>query len=170
MIKIFLKHEIKRLTKKYVRSKQFREYEVIHDVIVFFNMENLPDVELFIKTLIQDGKNVTAYSFDKKNITALRLPDCYHLLTKDALNFGCIPKKNELLAFKRKQADTLIDLTINPSLILKYLFLNSSADYRIGFDRENAALYDLLIEHNQEQGFSYFLDQMLFYMKSLRTK
>lgn len=170
MIKIFLKHEIKKLTKRYVRFKQFREYNEIHDVIVFFNIENMPDAEIFIKTLIQDGKKVTAYSFDKKNDNALRLPDIYHILTKNALNFGCIPKKNELLAFKRQQADTLIDLTITPSLILKYLFLNSSANYRIGFNRENGALYDLLIEHNQGQAFSFFLNQMLFYMKSLRTK
>jgi len=170
MIKIFLKRKINKLTKDFVRVKKFREYHTIRDVIVFFNIENLSDVVTFIDKLTKDGKNVTAYSFDKSKNSDHQLPEYYHILTKKSLNFDCTPKIEVLAAFTQHQADTLIDLTINPSLILKYLFLNSSADYRIGFNRDKATLYDLLIEYNQEQEFPFFLEQMLFYMKSLRTK
>jgi len=112
---------------------------------------------------------VRAYSFDKKNIRH-QLTETYHIWTRGSLEFNGAPKKKELLAFAKEPADTLIDLTTKAAPVLQYLFLNVSADFRVGFNRDNAALYDLLIEHTQGQEFSFFLDQMLFYMKSLRTK
>jgi hypothetical protein len=170
MINIFLKQKIKKLTKKYVRAKKFRAYKDIHDVIVLFDIENLSVAEYFIKTLVQDGKKVKAYSFDKKR-NKHQLPESYHIWTKDAFGFfDGIPKKQELLVFMKDSADTLIDITIKPTPVLQYLFLNTSADFRVGFNSDKAALYDLLIEHDQKREFSFFLDQMLFYMKSLRTK
>jgi len=48
MIEIFLKQKIKKLTKDYVRAKKFREYKDIHEVIVFFNIENIPAVQHFV--------------------------------------------------------------------------------------------------------------------------
>jgi hypothetical protein len=169
MIKIFLKQKIKKLAKNYVRAKRFRTFENIHEIIVFFNIENLPEVERFVETLIQHGKKVRAYSLDKKK-NKHKLSAVYHILTKDVFELNGIPKKRELLAFTKESADTLIDLTKNPSPVFQYFFLNAHADFRIGFNKENAALYDLLIECNQEHEFSFFLAQMLFYMKSLRTK
>jgi len=169
MINIFLKQKIKKLAKNYVRTKRFRTFENIHEIIIFFNIENLLEVEHFVETLIQYGKKVRAYSFDKKK-NKHQLPEIYHILTKDMFELNGIPKKQKLLAFTQDYADTLIDLTINPSPVFQYLFLNAPADFRIGFNKGNAALYDLLIERNQDQEFSFFLAQMLFYMKSLRTK
>lgn len=170
MITIFLKQKIKKLTKEYVRVKKFRAYKDIHDVIVLFDIEHLFLAEHFIETLIQDGKRVEAYSFDKKR-NKYQLPESYHIWTKDALTFiDGIPKQQELLVFKKDSADTLIDLTIKSTPVLQYLFLNTSADFRVGFNSDKVALYDLLIEHNQKQELSFFLNQMLFYMKSLRTK
>ena len=170
MMNIFLKNQIKKLTKNSVRVKMFREYKDIRQVMLLFNMEDLAVVESFVKTLVADGKLVTAYSFELNNNAYPQLPDNFTILNKENLNFFRIPKSAELSVFKGHRSDTLIDLTKKPSLILRFLFLNSPSDFRVGFNRDNAPLYDLLIEQNQEQDFSFFVGQMLFYMKSLRTK
>ncbi|MDD4923190.1 MAG: hypothetical protein PHS30_12055 [Bacteroidales bacterium] len=172
MIKIFLQHKIIKLSKVYVRNKRFREYKDIHRVVLFFNMEDMAVVNAFANGLMADGKQVIAYSYDnnadKASLPAL--PDMYRILTKKQLDFFSFPKKDVISTFSGLSVDTLIDLTVRPSLVLKYLFLNSSADFRVGFNRDNGQLYDLLIERNQEQDFSFFTNQMLFYMKSLRSK
>ncbi|MCE5174278.1 MAG: hypothetical protein ABFC90_03470 [Bacteroidales bacterium] len=172
MITFFLQQKIKKISDRYVRDKKFREYKDIHQVMLFFNMEDLEVVKTFADALIADGKQVIAYTYDSgaDKLKPPKLPDRYKILTKKSLNCFCFPHNDVISAFSKYSADTLIDLTVRPSLILKYLFLNSSSDFRVGFNRENGRLYDLLIERNEEQDFTFFVNQMLFYMKSLRTK
>lgn len=173
MITFFLQKKIKQLSKGYVRKKTFREYADIRQVMVLFNREDLEVVKTFADQLMSDGKQVTAYTFDNepdKKVKKPALPDCYRILTKKDLNFFLLPHHEVVTAFKEYQTDTLIDLTVKPSFILKYLFLNSSADFRVGFNQEDGLLFDLLIEREEGQDLAFFVNQMLFYMKSLRTK
>lgn len=170
MINIFITKKIKKLTKELVRVKTFREYEKIHRVTLLFDIEDLTSVETLVQTLNSEGKDVTAYSFDSKNQSIPQLPETFNIWNKSNLDFWGIPKEADFKIFKGREADTLIDLTKKTSPIMRYLFLNSSADFRVGFNHDNALLYDLLIERNEAQEFSFFVNQMLFYMKSLRTK
>jgi hypothetical protein len=170
MIKIFLKRQIKKLTDNLVRVKTFRDYEDIRKVILLFDIEDLAVVKTFVDTLIVDGKQVSAYSFDAKKNVYPQLPEHFKIWNKDQLDFYGIPKSAGLSAFTEHTADTLIDLTNASSLVLRYLFLHAPADFRVGFNRDNALLYDLLIERSQEQDFAFFVNQLLFYMKRLRTK
>lgn len=170
MINIFIKKQIKKLTKELVRDKTFRQYDDIHRVMLLFDPEDLAVVETFVETLVADGKQVTAFSFDTKNTIYPKLRDGFKIWNKKQLDNRGIPKSTELSLFAENSADTLIDLTKSSSPVLRYLFLHSSADFRIGFNRDNSMLYDLLIERSEGQDFSFFVSQMLFYMKSLRTK
>jgi len=172
MITFFLQRKIRKISDSYIRDKKFREYKDIHQVMLFFNMEDLEVVKSFADLLVADGKQVMAYTYDNgvDKSKPSKLPDNYKILTKKDLNFFCFPHDDVVSAFSKYATDTLIDLTVRPSLILKYLFLNSSSDFRVGFNRENGRLYDLLIERNEEEDFAFFVNQMLFYMKSLRTK
>jgi len=170
MMNFFLNNRIKKLSKKHSRYKTFREYKDIRKITLLFDMENLPVVETFIKTLMDDGKQVIAHSFVMKKTAYPQLSETFHIWNKENLDFWQIPQSADIKAFKASKPDTLIDLTNGKSPVLRYLFLNSSAAFRVGFNDENAQLYDLLIERNKEQDFSFFVNQMLFYMKSLRTK
>ena len=172
MITFFLQKKIRKISDRYVRNKKFREYKDIHQVMLFFNLEDLEVVNNFVDVLIADGKQVTAYAYNNEadKLKLPKLPDRYKILTKKNLNYFCFPHNDVISTFSEYSTDTLIDLTVRPSLVLKYLFLNSFSDFRIGFNRENGHLYDLLIERNDEKDFAFFVNQMLFYMKSLRTK
>jgi len=170
MINIFLKNQIKKLSKKHSRYKTFREYNDIRKITLLFDMENLPEVEAFVKTLMDDGKQVMAHSFVIKKTAYPQLSENFHIWHKNNLDFWSIPKSSDIKAFKSIKSDTLIDLTNGSSPVLRYLFLSSSAAFRVGFNYENAQLFDLLIERTKTQDFSFFVNQMLFYMKSLRTK
>jgi len=170
MMNIFLNNRIKKLSKKHSRYKTFREYKDIRKITLLFDMEHLTEVEAFIHTLTEDGKQVTAHSFVMKKTAHPLLSETFHIWNKENLDFWHIPRSSDIKTFKSSKPDTLIDLTNGKSPILRYLFLNSTAAFRVGFNDENAQLYDLLIERNKEQDFSFFVSQLLFYMKSLRTK
>jgi hypothetical protein len=171
MLTFFLKRKIKRLTKEFVRVRTFCEYKNVHRVVLLFDIENLSDVQAFVKTLEADGKYVHAFSFESmKKKDAQPLPENIHLWNKSHLDIYGIPQKEKTGAFCRCESDTVMDLTIHPHPVLQYLYLLTQADYRVGFNRENARLYDLLIECVPGQDFSFLSGQMHFYMKTLRTK
>ena len=168
MFKFYLKYKIKQLSQKHVREKRFRTYDEIHNVQLFFNMEQLVEVVSFVKQLENDGKVVMAYSYDNKGNSVVTLPTTFHIWKKENLSFFCIPKELSLNEFKSFQADTLIDLTTTPSLIMTYLFFCSHADYRVGFRKGFPHLFDLLLEVDDKQDFSFFSEQLLFYLKRIR--
>jgi hypothetical protein len=170
MIKIFLKNKLKKIAREYSGEKTFREYKDIRKIVLLFDMEDLPVVEAFVKTLLSEKKQVSAYSFDSKKTIYPQLPDYFKIWNKNKLDFWGIPHSSDISAFKADVSDTLIDLTKGSSPILQYLSQSSSASFRVGFNLESSKLYDLLIERNQDQDFPFFVDQLLFYMKSLRTK
>lgn len=170
MINIFLKYQLKKLSELFVREKIFREYKDIRKVLLLFDIEDLLVVENFVATLNAEGKQVAAYSVDLKKNVYPQLSENFKIWDKQKLDRYGVPKKEDISLFKKETADVLIDLTNSSSLIQKYLFLNASVNYRVGFNRDNAMNYDMLIERNLDHDFSFFADQLLFYMKSLRSK
>jgi len=170
MVTQFLKYRVGKLLKSFLRNKTFREYGAIKRISILFEIEDFDKIVDFVDILEADGKEVFAYSFDPKNHIFSDLPTNYSIWNKSKMNIWGFPNSADLKLFKEKDADTLIDLTYHILPIYNYLFLNSTADFRVGFDKENSSLFDLLIERNREQDFSFFAEQLLFYMKSLRSK
>jgi hypothetical protein len=80
------------------------------------------------------------------------------------------PLSNVMENFKGIHPDTLIDLTVKPHPVLQYLSLTCEASYRVGFQREEKTVDDLLLEYHPEQSFAFLTSQLHFYMKSIRSK
>lgn len=169
MVNFFLKMKTRKFRKEYKRIKRFRTYGEIGRIHLLFNIEKLDQVIFFVKALENDGKLVKAYSFDRREIDYSYLPYAFHIWNKKHLNVFNLPLKVHLTEFSDFQADTLIDLTVLPSPLKDYLFFFSKADYRVGFNRDFPGLYDFLLELDQDHDFSFFSDQLLFYLKSIRT-
>jgi len=170
MLNIFIKYQLNKLTKTFAREKSFREYKDIHKVMLLFDIEDLAQVMPLVDSMLAEGKHVTAYSFELKKTLHPQLSENIKILGNEHLDFWGVPKTDVLSAFKKHTADTLMDLTGKSSLVLQYLFLNFRADFSVGFNRGNLPFYDMLIERNEEHDFSFFADQLLFYMKSLHSK
>ena len=170
MVKLFLKKRVEKLLKGFERKKTFRKYDDIKRIVLLFEIEDFEKVVDFVDKLKADGKEVSAYSFDQKNRVFPDVPDYFHLWNNSKMTVLGFPYSGDLKLFKENSHDTLIDLTNHSIPLYNYLFLNSDADFRVGSDNENSTLYDLLIERKPEQDFSFFAEQLLFYMKSLRSK
>jgi len=144
-------------------------YSEVNRILIFFTIENLEDVVLLVKSLESEGKIVRAYSYTKKGMDNTFLPHAFHVWNKKQLNVLSIPRKSCLNEIDSFPADTLIDLTMAPSIITDYMFFFTNADYRVGLQRQYPQMYDLLLTVDQEHDFSFFSSQLLFYLKSIRT-
>ncbi len=174
MNKIALRAAIRRLKRNFVRSKCFVDYQDIKRVLLFFNREHLEAVMPLIKGLETDGKRVFALCLEDSKIkqeeTSLSMPQYIHLWKKNDLNIFSLPKKDKINDVNSFNADTLIDLTLRPSLVHDLLYYHTQASYRIGFNRQDSSQFDLLLAVDGEHDAPFFFSQLLFYLKSLRTR
>jgi hypothetical protein len=174
MTNIALKAAIRRLKRNYVRTKCFVDYPDIHRVLLFFNREHLEAVIPLIQTLETDGKQVFALCLDDYKLRpeqlTEKLPSPIRQWKKADLNIFSVPIKERINEVRAFEADTLIDLTLRPSLIHDLLFHHTQATYRVGFSRQDPSRFDLLLAVDAEHDAPFFFGQLLFYLKSLRTR
>ena len=172
MNKIALRTAIRRLKRNYVRSKCFLEYDEIQRVLLFFNIEHIDGILPVIQSLKSDGKTVRVYCLEDDKVKGERkpLPADVRVWKKADLNRLMVPKKvciDELAAF---QADTLIDLTLRPSLVHDFMYHHTQASYRVGLGRQDPTRFDLLLAVDDQHDAPFFFQQLLFYLKSIRTR
>lgn len=174
MNKIALKAAIRRLKRKYARTKCFIDYPDIQRVLLFFNREHLEAVIPVIKTLENEGKQVFALCLDdykvKNEEVPVSIPSFIHLWKKTDMKFTSVPKIERINEIKAFGADTLIDLTLRPSLVHDLLYYHTQATYRVGLSPQDPSRFDLLLAIDDQHDASFFFNQLLFYLKSLRTR
>jgi hypothetical protein len=171
MFPFILKKKIRKKAHAFERRKNFFEYSEVKRVLLLFDVVHLPEIQVFANQLKQEGKEVVAYTFEeKKRKEPLNMPAGFHLLTGQDTDFFGVPRKSLLQAFTGIQADTIMDLSLQGDLVLRYLYLHSKAEFRVGFNTEFPEWYDLTIETRPDQEYSFLLSQLHFYLKSLRTK
>lgn len=174
MNKIALRAAIRRLKQSFLRSKFFLEYEKIQRVVLFFNREHLEAVIPVIQALETDGKQVFALCLDdfkvKPEQASAPMHPSIHQWKKADLTFFSVPKKERINELKAFEADTLIDLTLKPSLVHDLMYYHTQATYRVGLSRQDPSKFDLLLAVDDQHDAPFFFSQLLFYLKSLRTR
>lgn len=169
MSNLIIKAFIRKARNHHQRIKRFRTYQEVERVLVLFNIEHLDEAQALVKILEKDGKRVRAYSLDKRKIDYQFLPHAFHIWNKADLTAFSVPLKDQLEEVAGFNADTLLDMSLNPLPWQQLLHFHTAADYRIGFDCQDPSHFDLLLATGQEKSLAFFLDQLLFYLKSIRT-
>lgn len=138
-------------------------------VLVLFSIEHLDEAIALVKILEKDGKQVRAISLDKHAMDYSFLPYAFRIWNKADLTAFSVPLKDKLAEVDGFKADTLIDMSLKPLPWQSLLYYHTAADYRVGFDCQEPSRFDLLLATGQEKPLAFFLDQLLFYLKSIRT-
>jgi hypothetical protein len=182
---------IKFIFRKHVKShinpadceRKFVNYTNAKTILLLYesdlNEENI-EIRNIIKTMKADGKKVVAWGFlDKKYVKTPILFD-FRILNKQNLDFFHKPKLEFLQELTDQKFDLLIDLSVNEIIPLQYLNLYSNATLKSGLKKNNASIYDFMIEIDKNQpenpkieteiNASYIYNQIIFYLKSIQTK
>ncbi len=164
-----MKAYLRKAQRRHQRIKRFRTYREVSRVLVLFNIENLDEAQALVKLLEKDGKQVKAFSLDKRKVDYSFLPHAFSIWDKSDLTAFSVPLKEKLAEVEDFKADTLIDMSIRPLTWQALLHCYTTADYRVGFSCQDSAHFDLLLTTGQDKSLAFFLDQLLFYLKSIRT-
>jgi hypothetical protein len=167
----FLNARVKKLKKAFKREKCFKEYPAIQTVLILFTPEDREAVAAYMDVLKADGKTVQAFGFfDGKQKELPVMPEPFLLWSKKNLTFMGLVKPLEWKAIQAFKPDTLMDLRTREDAVTDLVSLSVPAEYRVGFHRSNDSLGDFMLEYQPEQDVRFLIEQLHFYIKTLRTK
>jgi len=168
MRNIWVKASLRRLKKAYKRNKQFKAFDAIKRVMIFYDFDKQPVVERLVQSLLKEGKDVKAISWNPQK-QQVPLPAPYTVWNTKRLNLSGFPHKKDLHELIEFKADILIDIRMLPNVQMDYLFFQLPIDYRVGLYAGLADQVDVLLQCDSQHEFSFFIDQLLFYIKTIRT-
>jgi hypothetical protein len=172
MKNFFLQKQINRkLSREFGRVKCFKEYQDVKRMLVLFDLDYVIDVETFIKMLRSEGKEVFALAFFSGKLKDSPKPsEGIKLWTSEQLTPLGKVKPEVMAEISVFNADTLVDLLVKSNPVMDYVLLTAKAEYRVGFRLPNRVAGDFMIEYQPDQSFMFLVNQMHFYLKTLRTK
>ncbi len=168
----YINWQIKSLAsqKKYKREKQFLNWEDVTSVIVLvaYDMPNNAEIDTILDKL--SGKDVSVFCYLSQSNFVRQDSDQVTYFNPKSVSM--LSKPNKIMAgkFMKNDSDILIDLTLKESLPLKFLAGTSTAYCRCGMKKEGYSLYDLEISSSQKLSKVDLLDQILFYLNTIKSK
>lgn len=157
--------------KKFRREKQFLNWDDVKTVTVLLTYEGRPNnAEMDQIMQILSDKVVSFWCFVSSKEYLRQDSEKVTYLNPKSLTLFSIPNKIIKGRFVADQSDVMIDLTLEENFPLKYLAGISRAHCRCGKKKENYSLYDLEISPTEKLSRVDLLEQILYYLKTIKTK
>lgn len=137
---------------------------------LLINTSNLNEAEAindFAKSLIKEGKKVSALAFFSSNKTIHFDFPCTYQTWKD-LDWKGDFDKEIIHTYTKTPFDFLYSINIFPILPFNYLLWKSHAKCRVGAYSSNAPL-DLMIQNPEKRDLSFLIEQMNKYTRKIKT-
>lgn len=122
----------------------------------------------FAEQLKTKGKKVKLLAFFNNKLKSENFT--FDHFNRQQVDFALRPKSHESKDFLEQPFDLLLNLSRKSILPLDYLAAHSKARFRVGPFTEKTFCYDLMIELAPQKGLKAFIQQVEFYMKSMRSK
>lgn len=156
---------------KKLRDKRFMNWEDVESVVLLMDIEHISHAlfsNLYQK--VAEKKKVKIWCMIPKYDP--RTGDSENVFFFDKKSISLLEKPNKIITgkFLAEPFDVLIDLTRKESLPLKYLAEVSMAHCKCGLDKPFYEFYDLKMSMSANASEEQLLDQILFYLKTIKTK
>ncbi len=163
---------LRRKINKQTRHAHFPDWDKVQTIRLLTETGDEAEnatIEDICRQLQQAGKAVwlTTYTDSKEPVN---LSVGSSLCRKDFTLFGS-PKKT-VIATLQQPADVLIDLSKRPSLALRYLALQTNADFKAGrklSPEDTDGIHDMLIQ-TDNHGTLFVFQQIVHYLTTIRNK
>ncbi|MBO7635437.1 MAG: hypothetical protein IK017_11465 [Paludibacteraceae bacterium] len=157
--------------KKFRREKQFLNWDDVKTVTVLLAYEGRPnnaEMDQIMQTL--SDKVVSIWCFVSSKEYLRQDSEKVTYLNPKSLTLFSIPNKIIKGRYIADKSDVMIDLTLKENFPLKYLAGISKSRCRCGKKKENYSLYDLEISPTETLSRVDLLEQILYYLKTIKTK
>lgn len=155
---------------KRVRDKRFVNWDDVQSVMIMVEVEHINHA-LFSKLAqkVSDKKVKIWCQIPKYDP---RTGDSENVIFFDGKSLNFLGKPNQIITgkFLSESYDVLLDLTRKESLPLKYLATISMAHCKCGLDKPFYDCYDLKMAMPAQASEEQILDQILIYLRTIKTK
>ncbi len=166
---------LKRKIRKLSRKKQFINMVDAQTVGIVFKLSDdavFRAVNDYLKELTAEGKQVFVIGY----IDAREIPDTW--LLRKGYNFFCmkdlnlyfIPELPFVKDFLKREFDLLINLSIDRTFPVDYIFAVSKAKFKTGKFFEGYDYSDLAIDIKESRDVGYLTEQMTHYLRIIHPK
>ncbi|SMG17640.1 hypothetical protein SAMN05661096_00979 [Marivirga sericea] len=166
-----LSYKVRRGQKKNEFLHQAYTYNKLRKVGVIFSFDDLKKheaVKNFIKTLKEDGIEVTALAYKAKNTQNFEFYfDFFE--DKDIGFFGSIDNPY-FQSFLNQKLEYLFCLDDSPNLYMQYLLVHSKSDTRIGAyqaEENQASFFELMIKPNKSGDTKILTEEIIHYVRKI---
>ncbi len=153
-------------THRKVKAKGFREAKHI-GIVYPYTPEGEKVVRNFAHYVKDERMKVDTlgYVFNKEHFDKVTPELTYHYFDKKSLTWLYVPIDEQANAFREKEYDILIDLSIQDYFPIKYITALSAAHFKVGasITYRNEAC-DLTIDISKQQELNYFITQLKHYL------
>ena len=177
MCKSILKRKIEKYFKHASREKSYLNLKDIHSILVLFDTATYEEADTFIEKLKKLGKQVTGYGYQNKADKTLYSIRPYRITTArevERLFKNPVEKIAQKLA--EEKFDAVIDLSIQPVLLLEYLLVRSQASIKTGLRKTNRlplhdfSIIDLPDAGKESLNVRELAKQIIYYLHTIRSK
>ena len=160
-----------RAEKQAQRKVRFPRWEQVQRILLLSEKSSEApntDIASIYQRLTAQGKQVTSWEYtQQKDIIAPSVSGGHRIGRKDISLLEC-PQQPIIAALQRQPFDLLIDLTIHPSLPLRYLALYAHADFKTGLNL-GEGVHDFLIATSVGEDPVYLFEQIIHYLSHIQS-
>lgn len=173
----------RRMRKLPIRSANYRQWDDIHSIIIFYESDYLERNEVvrrLLKELQDMNKSVNLIGYLAKPKTESPILPSSCMVAQGSFSFWGYPKRDALPNFTDGHWDLMLDFTRpwkweeRPGLNIRYLARYIGADLKVGITRpgedlQSDGIHDMLITLDDEVEINDIFRQMLAYLKMIKT-
>lgn len=166
----YINWQIKKFVKKQKREKDFVNWDEAESVLILLSAADLNSNFLTSVFERMEGKNVQIWCFKEGKELPKFENDLVTIFNSKSVSFFQKPNKIIISKYLSNKADLLLDLTVQEVLPLKYLVGISPTPCRCGLKKEDYEIYDFKMDISGRVTSLELLDQILYYLKMIKSK
>jgi len=169
---VLLQQKLKRRT----RTKVMCDMDGAKTIGMLFTADSIDSynrIIQFANKLVEEREiKVLSIGFveNKKHFDLYTEQPGFRFFSAKQCNWFGKPKDHAVEFFIEKEFDILLDLNLNDNVTLDYIAGMSKAKYKVGRQKSNTRIYDMMIDPQNENTLDYFITQVELYLSMFKVE
>jgi hypothetical protein len=153
------------------RNRDFITFDKIQSVCITYEASDFEKAKVLETSLIAEGKECLLFGYNDSKTETFEIDEGYVFSRKET-NFLCFPNQTVVDEFKKQasEKDLLIDISDVNHLSSSYLNSLSKSKLKVGIQKKEFDLYDLIIDVPKNFDSKFLSQQIMFYLRKLKSQ
>jgi len=169
---VLLRQQLKRRT----RIKVMCDWDGAKTVGILFTPDSIESYNRIIQfaNKLVDERSIKVlcigYVENKKHLDLYSEQPGFRFFSAKQCNWYGKPKDHAVEFFIDKEFDMLLDLNLKDNVTLDFIAGMSKAKYKVGRQKDNTRIYDMMIDPQKENTLDYLITQIELYLSMFKVE